>query len=604
MKHCKKILAAVLCLCLVFSFACPAVSAKEEKSSSSISEYFNSQEYLVKRGDFLSKFLNVLVNDIILKVVSDFIPNLSFVRDDAATDAKANFLAGDEYFVKASAADGFTWKVGYGQESILPDDFGKKFLKYARGSYAPWGYSHDCYTDDDGNKEDMKVRTVVLDDGTGRGLTVFCVVDCIGISNADVRQIRGYMADLIKSEKIISLNVSAIHSHMAIDSQGVWNSPLLTVANNALSFFGFAQPKFGVNKDYLDTIKARTEASVKEAIADMKPGKLTYTNLDLDGYFGTRTVSKECDDDMHKLAFYPDNGSKGTVIASFGAHPEVTSYGAEFDTKLSSDFVYYMEKLVNAAGSNFMYIQGNVGTNSCGRGQSNDGLDLADNHESAMRFGYEMGYICLGAAMTKTERAALNDKLGDKLGVNQYKGQDGYTVWYEGLPKFKEEPVEAVLNVRHNQVKLEVDNSVSMILLKLGLASNDLAYNKENGKYYTVTEIGYVEFGSAVKMFLSPGELYSELYVGGYGLENSELKSLRECYGENVILCDLMNDAAGYVCPDETYSILDARHNPNDDSREISIQTWCMVVSIGEHAASTLMGGYADLVAEAKSITK
>ena len=32
----------------------------------------------------------------------------------------------------------------------------------------------------------MKVRTVILDDNTGRGLTVFCVVDCIGISNADV----------------------------------------------------------------------------------------------------------------------------------------------------------------------------------------------------------------------------------------------------------------------------------------------------------------------------------------------------------------------------------------------------------------------------------
>jgi len=603
MKKCKKILAAILCLCIVFTFACPAISAKSEESSSSVSEYFNSQEYLLKRGEFLSKFLNTLVNDIILKVVGDIIPNLAFVRDDATTDATENFLAGDEYFIQSGSSDQYTWNVGYGQESIIPDDFGTNYLKYARGSYAPWGYSHDFYEDEDGNKEDMKVRTVVLDDGTGRGLTVFCVVDCIGISNADVRRIRGYMADLIKSENIISLNVSAIHSHMAIDSQGVWNSPLLTVSNNLLSQFGLTETKFGVNEDYLKTIMARTEASVKEALADMKPGKLTYSNLDLDDYFGTRTVSKECDDDMHRIVFTPENG-KSTVIASFGAHPEVTSYGAEFDTRLSSDFVYYMEKLVNAAGSNFMYIQGNVGTNSCGRGKSNDGLDLADNHESAMRFGYEMGYIALGATMTKAERIALNNKLGDKLGVNTYAGQEGYTVWYEGLPTFEEEAVEAVLNVRHNQVKLEIDNNVSKILLKLGLASNDIAYNQEDGKYYTITEIGYVEFGSAVKMFLSPGEFYSELYVGGYGLENTELKSLRESYGENVILCDLMNDAAGYVCPDENYSILDARHNPNSDSREISIQTWCMVVSIGEHAATTLMNAYADLVAEAKSITK
>lgn len=597
MKKCKKILAVLLALCIVFSLACTAVNAKEEKTETSISEYLNSQEYLLKRGDFLSKFLNKLVNDIILKVVSDFIPNLSFVRDDTQDAGLDNFFEGNTFI--STGTGKFTWNVGYGQESILPADFGT-ILKYARGSYAPWGYSRDLYTDDDGNKEDMKVRTVILDDNTGRGLTVLCSVDCIGLSNADVRKIRAAIADFAEEKNIVSLNVSAIHSHMAIDSQGVWNAPLTTVANNFLSVFGLTETKFGVNEDYLKTIIERTKISVEEAFADMKPGKLTYTNVDLDGYFGTRTVSKECDSDMHRIMFDPADGSKDTVIASFGAHPEVTSYGAEFDTRLSSDFVYYMEKLANLAGDNFMFIQGNVGTNSCGRSKSNDGLDLADNHESAMRFGYEMGYICLGAAMTTDERIALNKELGDKLGVEKYAGQEGYTVWYEGLPTFEEVPVEAVLNIAHKQIKLEMDNSVSKILLKLGLASNDIAYNKENGKYYTVTEIGYMELGDAVKIFLSPGELFSELYVGGYGLENSSIKSLREQFGEDVILFDLMNDAAGYVCPDETYSVLDCRHNPDSDSREINMQTWCMVVSIGEHAASTLMDGYAQLVKEVK----
>lgn len=598
MNKCKKILAVILTLCLVFSFACPAISAKEDKAESSISEYFNSQEYLLKRGVFLSKFLNKLVNDIILEVISDFIPNLSFVRDDETTDAAENFFKGNQAFIPTDS-DKYTWNVGYGSESIVPDDFGVWF-KYARGSYAPWGYSTKFYKDEDGKDEDMKVRTILLNDNTGRGLVAFCVVDCIGISNADVRKIRGAMADLAKEKNIVSVNVSAIHSHMAIDSQGVWNGPLTTVGNNMLSMFGLTDAKFGVNEDYLNKIISSTKASVEEACGDMKPGKLTYTNIDLEGIFGTRTVSKKCDSDVHKIEFTPDNGGKGTVVASFGAHPEVTSYGAEFDTRLSSDFVYYMEKLVNAAGKNFIYIQGNVGTNSYSRSQSNDGLDLADNHESAMRFGYEMAYMCLGAEMTTAERIALNNKLGDKLGVNEYAGQEDYTIWYEDLPTFKAQKIEAVLNIAHKQVKLEVDNSVSKILLKLGLASNDLAYNKNNGKYYTITEIGYMELGTALKVFLSPGELYSELYVGGYGLENSALKSLRDTYGENVILFDLQNDAAGYVCPDENYSILDCRHNPESDSRDINMQTWCMVVSIGEHAASTLMQGYADLVAENK----
>ena len=598
MKATKKILALVLSLCMVFAVACPAANAKTDLGTE-ISDYFNSTEYLLKRGEFLSEFLNTLVNDIILKAVANIIPNMSFVRDDTAPFVCDNFYAGNQKFIPTSS-DKYTWNIGYGQESILPDDFGKKILKYARGSYAPWGYSHDVYTDDDGNKEDMKVRTIILNDNTGRGLVVFAVVDCIGISNADVMKIRAGLADFAKKNNVVSLNISAIHSHMAIDSQGVWNNPLLTVANNLLSLTGLSQPKFGVNTDYLNTIIARTKTSVEEAFADMKPGKLTYTNLDLEGYQGTRTVSKECDDDVHCLVFNPADGSRGTLVASFGAHPEVTSYGTEMKTDLSSDFVYYMEKLCNAANKNFVYIQGNVGTNSCGRSKSNDGLDLADNHESAMRYGYEMAYLCLGANMTTAERAALNKQLGDKLGVEKYAGQKGYTVWYEDVPTFKAQNVQAVLNIKHQQVKLVVDNSVSKILLKLGLASNDLAYNKEDGKYYTVTEIGYMEMGTALKVFLSPGELYSELYVGGYGLENSALKSLRETYGDNVILFDLMNDAAGYVCPDETYSILDCRYNSESDSREIEMQTWCMVVSIGENAASTLMGAYADLVKSCK----
>jgi len=593
MKMSKKILAIVLSIVMVFSIAIPAANAEDATAGQSISEYFNSETYLLKRGVFLSRFLNTLVNDVILEAISRFIPNLSFVRDDAADEELGNFYEGNEFIATDSGK--YTWDVGYDSESILPEDFGTP-LKYARGSYAPWGYSTDLYTDDDGNREDMKVRTVILDDNTGRGITVFCSVDCIGISNADVRKIRSALADFAQKNDVVSLNVSAIHSHMAIDSQGVWNNPLTTVMNNILSNFGVTEPKFGVNSDYLNTIIKQVKTSVEEAYEDMKPGKLTYTDIELTDYCGARTVSRECDSNIHKIAFYPTDGSTSTIIASFGAHPEVTSYGAEFDSRLSSDFVYYMEKLINKAGSNFIYIQGNVGTNSCGRSASNDGLDLADNHESAMRYGYEMAYITLGASLDNAQRIKLNADLGDKLGVEQYKGQERYTVWYEGLPVFEEEQVEAVLNVKHSEVKLEVDNAVSKILLKLGLASNDLAYNKETGKYYTTTEIGYMELGSAVKVFFSPGEFYSELYVGGYGLENSELKSLRETYGDDVILFDLMNDAAGYVCPDENYSILDARYEPGSDSREISINTWCMVVSIGEHAASTLMNAYAELV--------
>lgn len=585
MKRTTKLVSFVLCLCIIFSAVVPAVSADQGDDEAA---------KLEAKGIRITSFLNTLVNDVILGTLGKIIPRMAFVTKDSDEFDTENFLAGDDEFLPVSAA-GDAWSVGYGDASILPDDFGTP-LKYARGSYAPWGYSTDVYKDDDGNPETMKVRTIVLNDGTGRGLTVISSVDCIGISNVDVKKIRAGMADLVKDKNIISLNVSSIHSHQAIDSQGVWNGPLSTVAHNFLSLLGIVKPRSGVNADYLQTIIDRTRASVETAIADMKPGRLTYTNVELEDYMGARDVSPDVDGNMHRLVFYPFDGSRSTYIASFGAHPEVTSYGAEFSGDLSADFVYYMEKLVNSAGSNFIFVQGNVGTNSCGRSKSNDGLDLPDNHASAMRYGYEMGYICLGASMTTEERAELNDRLGDKLGVKEYANNDNYTVWYDGLAVNEEKDVEPLLNVKHKQVKLEIDNGTALVLLKLGLASNAIAYNRKLHTYFTTTEVGYLEFGSALKMFLSPGELYSELVVGGYGLRYSDYKSLRESYGENAIVCDLMNDAAGYVCPDETYAAIGYKYNPA--SGELESDTWCLAVSIGEHAASSLMKAYAELVEE------
>lgn len=584
MKKFRKILAVILCFAIIGSVSAIGMTAyaKEEEKTA---------EEIIAEGERKTKFMQWLLNDAVLGTIAKLIPNMKFVEKDSNKFDTENFYEGNEW--KDPDVENFTWKLGYDSESIIPDDFGVG-MKYARGSYAPWGYSKDFYTDDEGNKETMKVRTILLDDGTGRGLIAICSIDCIGISNVDVKKIRAGIAEFAKEKNIVSVDISAIHSHMAIDSQGVWGAPLTTAFNNFLSLTGLVKPKSGVNEDYLNTLIERTATSIKKAYDDMKPGKLSYTDITLNDFFGTRTVSRELDENMHKLAFVPDDGSEGTLLASFGAHPESTSYGAEFDSRLSSDFVYYMEKLVNASGNNFIYVQGNVGTNSCWRGQAEDGLSFNDNHEIVIRYGYELAYILLGAEMNTEERAELNDKLGDKLGIKEYGNNENYTIWYEGLPTFEAKPLEAVMNIQHKQVKLEIDNSTALVLLKLGLATNNIAYNRSEHKYYTTTEIGYLQLGKSFKAFFSPGELYSELYVGGYGLRLSSYKSLRESYGEDVILFDLMNDAAGYVCPDETYAILGYKYNPSNNTLETD--SWCLAVSIGSKTASTLMKAYAELM--------
>ena len=584
MKTFKKIIAVVLCLCMLIAPVTVSSSAKDYSNK--------TVEQIEKEGRIKTNFLSWLVEDLLLGTISKVIPNLSFVGKDSDKFDTENFYEGNEYMTPDS--DSYTWKLGYGTYSIIPKDFGVP-LKYARGSYAPWGYSRGYYQDDEGKDEKMMVRTVLLDDCTGRGLIAICSVDCIGISNVDVRKIRAGVAEYAKDKNIVAIEISAIHSHMAIDTQGVWNAPLTTVTNNLLSGLGLTQPKSGVNEDYLNQIIDSTAKSIKQAYNDLKPGKLEYTNIDLDGYMNARTVSRECDSDVHKLMFTPDDGSRGTLLASFGAHPELTSYGHEFDGRLSSDFVYFMEKLVNKSDNNFIYVQGNVGTNSVGTSKSDDGLSL-EKHMRAARYGYEMAYICLGASMSEDERIALNDELGDVLGIKEYGEDEKYTKWYDGLDSFEAKPVNAVMNIRHKMIKMEIDNTTSLVLLKLGLASNKINYNSKNHKYYTETEVGYLELGNVVKAFLSPGELYSELYVGGYGLKDSAIKSLRESYGEDVILFDLMNDAAGYVCPDETYAILSYRYDPIN--HDLYDDSWCLTVSIGKHTASTIMNGYADIMSE------
>ena len=168
-------------------------------------------------------------------------------------------------------------------------------------------------------------------------------------------------------------------------------------------------------------------------------------------------------------------------------------------------------------------------------------------------------------------------------------------MWYDGLDTSESVPVEAAMNVRMKQVKFEVENSTAQILIKLGLADNSLSYNEQEKKYYSLSEIGYMELGSKVKILMSPGETYSEILVGGYGLKNFKYKSLRELFGEDVILFDLMNDAAGYICPDNTYSVVGYKYDPK--TGELKDDSWCLTVSMGKNTASKLVGEYIDLVA-------
>lgn len=545
----------------------------------------------------LNMISNIVVNSGLAGALATFIPGTDAVLsyEDFDLAAYAGFCAGMDAF-NTEVGENNVWSLGYSEKSIMPADFGEK--AYAKGAYLPDILCDQMYQDDDGNDEELRVRTIVLNDGSGAGSAAFCVIDAIGIANADVRAIREALSDFAADNNIISINVSVTHIHTGIDLQGVWTQPVKNLANNLFT----KDVNYGVDRTFLQTVIDSTAASVKEAYADLKEGKLFFSCTDISDYVHDRTAPYALDANLYKLEFVPaETTATPTIIASFGCHPESASYdwnapedGSTYDTKLSADFIWYMEKVINAAGYNFIYIQGDVGTVTSSRGLTNDGLDT-NAHSTAVRYGYELGYITLTLNMTEAERIAVNEATGDRLGVAENAGKKDYTVWYEGLATAEAEEVKPLLNIAHSAFTIPVDNKLMAAAGNTSLTDN-LVLKDKVGNFYTVTEVGYMELGDTLKVYLSPGETFGELLVGGDGLKGFPYASIRETLGENVIIFDLMNDAAGYVENDATFVYVGIQYA---DEANYDEDTWG-IISYGEHTGSTLVGKLYDLVASVK----
>ena len=545
----------------------------------------------------LNMISNIVINSGLAGALSTFIPGTNAVLsyEDFDLEAYAGFYAGmDAFNTEVGAAN--VWSLGYSEKSIVPADLGEK--TYAKGAYLPDVMCDRMYKDDDGEYEDLRVRTIVLNDGSGSGSVAFSVIDAIGIANADVRAIREALVDFAAANNIISINVSVTHIHTGIDLQGIWTRPVSNLANNLFT----QNVSYGVDRTFLQTVIDSTAASVKEACADLKEGKLLFSSADISEYVHDRTAPYALDPYLYKLEFVPTEATATpTIIASFGCHPESASYdwnspedGSDFDTALSADFIWYMEKVINAAGYNFIYIQGDVGTVTSSRGLTNDDMDLAA-HATAVRYGYELGYITLTLNKTREERIAVNEATGDRLGVAEGAAKEGYTVWYDGLVTVKAEEVKPLLNIAHSAFTIQVENNLLAAAGNTSLTDN-LVLKDKQGNYYTVTEVGYMELGDTLKVYLSPGETFGELLVGGDGLKGFPYASIRETLGDNVIIFDLMNDAAGYVENDASFVYAGIQYA---DEANYDGDSWG-IVSYGEHAGSTLVGKLYELVDSVK----
>ena len=601
-KNVRKFLAIFMCICISLPLLYIPVSASDTYDS--VEEYVLSSESTVENGDdietqillykILNKVSDFFINDVVAKVLKLSIPDSAAVIDYESFDVDAydNFYPGMENFINEPQGDK-VWSLGYGKASILPEDFGEK--RYAKGAYLPYVYGNEMYKDDDGNYEDLMVRVVIMNDGSGRGNVLFLSVDAMGLANSDVRLIRAALKEIAEKNNIVSINVSCTHIHTGIDSQGVWTDPLGCILNNTLT----DTVKYGVPREFIESLVKGSVEAVEEALGDMTTGKMYYSSIDIEEYLFDRTAPISFDTNLYKLEFVPFNTNKTpTVVATFGCHPESASFDwnqdesdpLNFDRKFTADFIWYTEKLMNSAGFNFIFIQGNVSTVSSSRHFSNDELD-GSAHFGAMRYGYEIGYILLGMSMSESERIVLNTITGDKLGVEEYKDNEDYTIWYDGLPTVNKTEVKPVLNIKSKQFTVQIENNLIALLGKTSVADNLVLKDMRNN-YYTVSEVGYMEIGDNMKVYMSPGETFGELLFGGNGANGFPMPTIREYTGEDIIIMDLMNDAAGYVANEANYVM--AGYQYNELTGGFDSDTWCLI-SYGKHAGTTFIKNFYDV---------
>lgn len=598
-KKAFSVISVLLCLCMLFTTNVFAVDAQVNEYNT-VAEYVESTEEEVPAAKIsfmkaVNALSNFVINDIVGKVLSIFLPDAASVGDYEEFDLESygNFYAGMDTFIDEPQGEK-VWSLGYGKASVLPEDFNER--SYAKGAYVPYIYGNGMYKDEEGQDEDLMARAVVMNDGSGRGNVVFISVDAMGLANSDVRLIREGLKDLAEAYNIVSINVSCTHIHTGIDSQGVWSDPLGCMFNNITK----KDVKYGVERSFIKSLVEGSKAAVEQALGDMTEGKLYYSKTDVKSYVVDRTAPISLDTNLYKLEFLPlDTEATPTIIATYACHPEASSYDwakvggdtlISFDRKFSADFIWYAEKVINAAGYNFIYIQGNVSTVTSSRSKTRDGFE-GDAHYTAVRYGYEIGYILLGMNMTEAERIKMNAATGDKLGVEEYKDQEGYTIWYKGLKTVEAQEVEPVLNIKLKQFTVQLENNIITLIAKTAIADN-LVLKDDKGNYYTVTEVGYLEIGDNMKVYMSPGETFGELLLGGSGAEGFELLPIREYTGEDVIIMDLMNDAAGYVANPANYVL--AGYQYNEETKAFDSDTWCLI-SYGKNAATAFIGNFYDI---------
>ena len=589
----KKILAVVLSLILAFSIVAVPVGASDV-------EFVTASAVENVANNFLDKLIAF-----VLKYFNMYWPGYEG-NWETTEEYKTpfTFYEGDKSFDKDVKADA-EWSLGYSSASLLDGISPMSGDYFLAGSLEPIAGRVPTEVVDD-----QKVRVYAISDGSG--VVVQAVIDGFGLSRGDVSVIREKLDKFSADNNIVAVNVSVLHQHSCIDTLGM-NVPLAQAlifnAGNAASGGLLEGQKVEKNQVFMNNLFEKTTLAIKKAVKNMEEGKLYYGSTDISNYMRDKRDPQAMDTKLHRLRFDPTNeNSPETWIVEGGVH--LMSFGAGGD-KLSGDFPYYIEQtLRREKGVNMVYVQGAelaISTRyvalceKCGKNADNIpeikcdakgvytikcntcGLTTEDMYNEEDFFETDAKYYL--DVLDAWNRANNEGALTSAERADGF----GYTFAQKLISiADKEVALDPVLNIKMKEVTLDVTNEILTLAAREDLL-NAIIVKGKNG-YELKTEIGYMELGNEIAVFICPGEFDPAIVFGGpesgdaawLGGEwnYAPLKDLTDC--NTVLAFGLCNDQAGYVLRDNEY------HSLLSENEEVNV--------ISTTAGSTFVEAYGDLV--------
>ena len=486
------------------------------------------------------------------------------------------FQAGDSEF---TWQPGTHWTLGFAKQNLTDSADVRQGI--AEGRYQVAGYSTLPSSD---ILDDLYAKAIYLDDNTGRGGILYAVVDCIGLSDTDAREIRARVWEFAQQAGIRSIQIAATHVHSGIDTVGLWGQ----------------LPKDGKDDAFQQLLYDKTAQALRAAYENRMDGDIYVSDNDVSPAIYDSRLPEVFDKKMTRFRFEPKNGSPDVYLLNAGCHPEIMGPGQQV---ISADFPGYMAEYIraytctacaggdaafdstacdHAAGAETFFIQGAIG-----------GLITVRDLESVLTAAGQ-GNPGYGQTLVR----------GNGREFGQYAmGEAGRLSAEVQLP--------ALLNIASAEFSVPVENIALICAAKLGVLNHGI-YSVKFGKYAVPCELGYLRLGSRTEgadVILLPGEPSPELAYGGFLtaadspagkayprdslfalLEKTSFASSRQ------LVFGMANNFTGYVIPENDFFL----HTPfpyfNVTNDPMGRKHYEETVSCGPETARVITEAFAELL--------